>query len=282
MAALLHDEPVMGTVVSFRVRSETVGHEAAEQAVASACRLLHEVDATFSTWKPDSPMSRIRRGENVAATSDMDDVLGLCKVAKEMSAGWFDPWAMPGGVDPTGLVKGWAADRALTVLRDAGIDTAIVNAGGDIASISTEADPWRIGIRHPWRPDALACVVEVRSAVATSGFYERGAHLLVPKGLSQRWERSPRAVSASVCGPSLAFADALATALCLGASNVLPLIEGVDGYEGYVIFADGSEASTPGFPFAPPDGAGAAGDHTAQARAGSSLAMPERRRCQVF
>ena len=28
-----------------------------------------------------------------------------------MSGGWFDPWAMPGGVDPTGLVKGWAVDR---------------------------------------------------------------------------------------------------------------------------------------------------------------------------
>lgn len=253
MTALLHDEPVMGTVVSFRVELETISRQAAHRAVGSACQLLHEVDMTFSTWKPDSPMSRIRRGESCIAVPEIDHVLRLCQVAKRMSGGWFDPWAMPGGVDPTGLVKGWGADQALSVLTDAGISAAMVNAGGDIAAVSWDAKPWRIGIRHPWRPDSLACVAEIRSAVATSGFYERGAHLMAPKGLAALWASGPRTVSATVTGPQLAFADALATALGLGGHHVLSLIEAIDGYDGYVIFADGEEAATSGFPFAAPE-----------------------------
>lgn len=259
MIPFLHDEPVMGTVVSFRVETETISRQAAKRAVGPACRLLHQIDVTFNTWKPDSPMSRIRRGETLQVSPEIGHVLELCAAAKRMSGGWFDPWAMPGGVDPTGLVKGWAADQALAVLKDAGVVTAIVNAGGDIAAVSHDEKAWRIGIRHPWRPNALACVAEIRCAVATSGFYERGAHLLAPKGLAPSWARVPRAVSATVTGPRLAFADALATALCLGGCDVLALVDTTDGYEGYVIFADGKEAATPGFPFAPPVGVVVAG-----------------------
>lgn len=250
MTPFLRDEAVMGTVFSFRVESDTVGRKAAERAVDSACELLHRLDATFSTWKADSQMSRFRRGETGRASPEIARVLALCEVARRMSGGWFDPWAMPGGVDPTGLVKGWAGDRALTILEEAGIDSAIVNAGGDIATFCRDENPRRIGIRHPWRMDALACVAEVRSAIATSAYYERGPHLLVPGRLATTRARGPRVVSATVTGPQLAFADALATALCLGGSSVLPLLEAEGGYEGYLIFAEGEEAATPGFPFA--------------------------------
>ena len=103
-------------------------------------------------------------------------VLELCRQAKEISKGWFDPWAMPDGVDPTGLVKGWAIQQALEVLQGAGVEAAMVNGGGDIALHGQHpgAGSWRVGVRHPWRADALACVLEVCSAVATSGCYERG------------------------------------------------------------------------------------------------------------
>ena len=89
---------------------------------------------------------------------------------------------MPGGFDPTGLAKGWAVDRALDVLRRSGLAGAMVNGGGDLAAFGAPApgQRWRVGIRHPWCARSLAGIIEVGAAVATSGSYERGAHLIDP------------------------------------------------------------------------------------------------------
>ncbi len=256
-----HVEHVMGTAVSlrFRMRSGTRAARSgsskerlglARHALGLACAELHRADALFSTWRSESPMSRIRRGDLLFETApeEIHRVLDLCEDVRRMTGGWFDPWAMPGGVDPTGLVKGWAAERALDTLRAHGALAACVNAGGDLAVLGRPASggPWRMGIRHPWRPDALACTVFVERALATSGTYERGLHLFDPHA----HRPSSRAVSASVAGPSLAIADGLATALCVGGDDVLDRLAQIPGYEGYLVRADGTEAWSEGMPFA--------------------------------
>lgn len=247
-----HAEPVMGTVVSFTVHGGALGERAVRRALDEACRLLHRHDETFSTWKPHSPMSRLRRGEISLdeAPGEMRLVLDLCDQARQLSGGWFDPWAMPGGVDPTGLVKGWALEEALGVLRSAGVDAALVNGGGDLASLGRPRpdESWRVGVRHPWDQAALACIVELDGAVATSGSYERGPHLLDPG--TGRFTMA--AASATVTGPSLAMADALATALAVGGDDVLARIAALEGYDGYLVGADASEASTQTMAFAGP------------------------------
>lgn len=229
----------MGTVVSFVIDPGPLGRRAMGVALAEACGELHRADEVFSTWKPDSPMSRLRRGEveledlpAVVAT-----VLAACARARDDTGGCFDPWALPGGVDPSGYVKGWAAGQARDVLRRAGARGALVNAGGDIA---THGGPgpgrrWRVGIRHPWRADALACVIEVDGAVATSGSYERGAHLHDPRS----GRPSLALASATVVGPDPGLVDAYATALAVGGTRCsLPT---GDGYGAYLIGTDGTE-----------------------------------------
>jgi thiamine biosynthesis lipoprotein len=250
VTTLVHDENVMGTVVSFRVDHDRAGHRAAREAVASVCAVLHHIDATFSTWKPGSPMSRLRRGELEQPPPEIERVLDLCRQAKQLSGGWFDPWAMPGGVDPTGLVKGWAAEEAVANLAVAGVRSVILNAAGDVAVLAETERIWRLGVRHPWRADALACIVETTVPVATSGTYERPSQLVVPEAMAGRVDPRRRPVSATVTGASLALADALATALCVGGAEVLAMIDAADGFEGYLIFDDGGEAWTPRFPFA--------------------------------
>jgi len=248
-ARLIHAETVMGTVFSLTI--VTGGRPAREfrPALTAACAVLHRADAMFSTWDPGSPVSRLRRGE--AALDELPpevaEVLAECRAAREASAGWFDPWAMPGGVDPTGLVKGWAVEQALAVMRDEGIVAALVNGGGDVAAYGTPApgERWRAGIRHPWRAGALAAVVEVAAAVATSGCYERGSHLVDPA----TGQPASRAASATVTGARLALADALATAVAVGGDEALAAVAALDGYEGYLIRPDGSEADTGGVPF---------------------------------
>jgi len=219
--------------------------------LASAQAILHRADEVFSTWQPDSPISKLRRGEitTAQAPAEVAEVLGLCAEAKDLSDGWFDPWAMPGGIDPAGYVKGWAAQRALAAFRTATIRGAIVNAAGDIASFGgmTPGEPFRFGIADPLAPHRLAAVIRHTGAVATSGTYERGQHLIDPR----LGRPVARAASASVTGPDLGLADALATALAVAGDRGLRLIERIDGYEALVIARDGSRRWTAGFPFAP-------------------------------
>jgi len=246
---IVHVEAVMGTMFSFHVSpGECPTGEAA--AIASACTRLHELDAIFSTWKPKSPISRFRAGllRLDDAPGEMTRVMALCEEARALSRGWFDPWAMPGGFDPTGLVKGWAVAEALEVLRVAGVKAAMVNGGGDIAVLGSPAKTpaWRIGIRHPWRPEALACVLEIDGAVATSGCYERGPHLINPKDGRMMFATA----SASVVGANLAICDALATALVVADEEGPDLARNLGGYESYLIQSDGTEHASAGIRFA--------------------------------
>ena len=177
-----------------------------------------------------------------------------CALARERSGGWFDPWALPGGVDPTGLVKGWAAARALDVLRRAGVSSAMVSAGGDVATLGhpeARSAPVRgaSAITHPWDPDGLAGVVEVcgGGAVCTSGTYARGAHLLRPHhrrarpahgvGHRDRARRWPWPTPWPRPSPSEAM-------------RPWPRWTTWTGYEGWLIRPDGSDAATGGWRFA--------------------------------
>jgi thiamine biosynthesis lipoprotein len=197
-------------------------------------------------------MSRLRRGELSVgeAPGEIAEVLNICAEAKRMSGGWFDPWGMPGGVDPTGLVKGWAAQRAADALRDGGAEAAMVNAAGDIVTFGEPEPrrPWRVGIRDPRAPDRIAWVVAARDgAVATSAAYERGDHVLDPHtGTPAR-----ASLSATVTGPDLTLADALATGLFTAGVAGLELIDVLPGYSALVVEPGGEARLTREFPLAP-------------------------------
>ncbi len=247
----------MGTIVVIDVYAAPgEATRAASQEIsgqlASAVARLHQADATFSTWKPESPVSRLRRGELTSAEvpPQLAEILDRCAVARDLSGGWFDPWAVPGGFDPSGYVKGWAAQHALAAFRSSAIRGVLVNAAGDIASSGglAEGTPFRIGIADPRAPLRLAEIVELTGAIATSGTYERGEHLIDPSS----GRPAARAASASVTGPDLGLADALATALAVAGEPGLGLIDALDGYEALVINADGSKRRTKRFPAVPP------------------------------
>ena len=248
---LHHREEVMGTVVTFDVYNEDgVSPEEFLPYLRGAVAVLHHADKVFSTWKSNSPLSQLRRGEITLgeAPPEVAEVLELCVEAKARTSGWFDPWVLDGGVDPTGYVKGWAAQCALAELVAAPITGAIINAAGDIASFGSLGPgmPFRVGITDPAAPPSLACAIELRGAVATSGTYEQGEHLVDPF----TGEARTRAASGSVTGPDLGICDAWATALAVGGREVLELIEHTNDYEALIIGADGHRQWTTNFPFA--------------------------------
>lgn len=245
---LRHAEPVMGTVVSLDLRPQGLPMVRTRAAVAAACEVLHRADDVFSLFRPDTPLARLRRGEIELAECppEVADVIALCERAKAASGGWFDPWSLPGGFDPTGLVKGWAAREAARVLEQAGIGAGMVNAAGDIASFGTPSgrDAWVVGIRSPESPDQLARVIELHDAVATSGSYERGAHIW---DVGAGRPATAAVASATVCGPDLAIADALATGLVAAGSAGLDAVTAA-GYEALLLLDDESSIGTAGFP----------------------------------
>lgn len=239
---------VMGTVVTIDLFGLDDPREA-QPAFDRARSLLLDVDRVFSTYKESSPVSRLRRGEVTLGETppQVADVLDLCQRAKTLTGGWFDPWGLPGGIDPTGYVKGWAAQLALDELRGLDVSGAIVNAAGDIASFGgpEQGQVFRTGIVRPDDAQRLAAVIELRGCLATSGETQRGAHLYNPF----THEFASAVASASVTGPDLGVCDAFATALSVGGHDVMVLIDEVDGYEAMTLDASGSMRATPGFAF---------------------------------
>ena len=241
---------IMGTAISIDVRDDLPA-----DGLETAFAYLVEVDRRFSTYKPESEVSRLNRGEiDPAETSpDLRLVLALCEQVRETSDGYFDVKAhrTDGGLDPSGLVKGWALEGAGRILESAGAHNYCINGGGDlvIRGHPEPGQPWRIGIRHPMLADKLAKVLAVTdAAVATSGAYERGEHVRDPFT-----GHAPAGIlSITVVGPSLTFADAYATAAFAMGPKGLAWIASLDGYEGCSITAepDGSDGRlfwTPGF-----------------------------------
>jgi len=204
----------MGTVVTVDVRDARPADEI-EPALDAFFATLHDLDARFSPFRPDSEVSRIATGTlaEADASPDVRFVLAACDHLAEASGGAFDArhHRPDGRLDPSGFVKGWAVDEASRQLDDAGLRIYGINAGGDVV-VRGEAVPgrgWLVGIQHPAVRDRIVARVEVASgAVATSGLYERGAHIRDP-----RTGRTPdELVSLTVVGPELTWADAYATA----------------------------------------------------------------------
>jgi FAD:protein FMN transferase len=178
---------------------------------------LRFVDETFSTYRQDSDISRLNRGEIALGDAhvSVQSVLRRCEALRRSTRGYFDVTApmasLGGGVDPSGFVKGWAVEGAGRVLSRAGAKHWCVNAGGDIClnGAPHASDCWRVGIQHPAERLAVAAVLGLRSgSVATSGTYERGNHILDP-----HTGHAPEGVlSVTIVGPDLALADTYATA----------------------------------------------------------------------
>lgn len=236
--------PVMGTVVSLALRGPNATGAAADLAWGEVSRDLAWADQVFSTWREDSVVNRWGRGELALADAppELAEVLALAEEARLASHGAFDIAATRssygGGPDPSGVVKGWAVQRAAAALeRLAGTDYCLA-AGGDMVCRTRQpgADPWQVGIEDPRQPTRLVATVPVANgAIATSGSARRGAHVLDP-----RTGRSPvDLLQVSVLAPDLTWADIDATAAFVLGAEAGEWLAG-RGRAGVLVAADGT------------------------------------------
>lgn len=209
---------VWGTILYIDAASTTIDRAAIDAAIDDVKKFVVEVDNAFSTYKESSFVSRLRRKEIEIGQcpQDVQEVWDACFNARYLSDGAFDPWKVEGGFDPSGYVKGWAADRVAEILMQVGVEHLQVNAAGDLTLRggnlldSGEVEPWKVGVTNPDNKQEVLRIFEIyNGAIATSGTYERGAHITDPfTGLI-----AIGAKSATVIGPDGGLTDALATAL---------------------------------------------------------------------
>jgi len=234
-------------VMGMPVTAHVVGEAVEPRAIDGVFAELELLDRIFSPFSDTSEVSRINRGELVleAAGTLMTEVVNLCRQYERATDGYFSAWA-GGRFDPSGLVKGWAIDRACSILDRHGYRNFYLDAGGDVQTRgqASAGQPWRVGIRHPVERDKVACVVLVSgSAVATSGIYEKGQHIIDP----HTGKPAADMLSFTVVGPDILQADVFATAGFAMGMGGLDFIRKTPGYEAFAIDKSLRTWSTPGF-----------------------------------
>jgi thiamine biosynthesis lipoprotein len=208
-----------------------------------------EVDTRFSTYKPESEIMKINRGEiqpNEYST-DMREIFALAEQTKKETDGYFSIIRPDGSIDPSGIVKGWAIRNAATLIEQKGYKNYLVEVAGDMQSKGVDENNkvWTIGIRNPFNHAEIVKVVRLENqGIATSGTASRGQHIYNPHQPKQRIDDI---VSITVIGPDAYEADRFATAaFAMGKEGIL-FIEKLAGFEGYQIDAKGIATLTTGF-----------------------------------
>jgi thiamine biosynthesis lipoprotein len=235
--------PVWGTIVDVDISSSLVNEDAINEAMQQVIDFCKQVDSDFSTYIDTSWVSRLRTHQIEIGSCPplVQEVWQLCLKAKHLTDGAFDPWAVEGGFDPSGLVKGWAADKCADMLVSLGIEHVQVNAAGDLAlrggwfdSENLQIKPWSIGVVNPENKVEVVKVFEITDgAIATSGTYERGAHICDPhSGMI-----AIGAKSATVVGPNGWLCDAMATAVMVSGTDGAKYFsqEQLHGYQVYAV-----------------------------------------------
>jgi thiamine biosynthesis lipoprotein len=207
------------------------------------------VDRRYSTYRVDSEVEAINRGEiaSAAYSGEMREILDLAQRTKKESGGYFDIARGDGTIDPSGVVKGWAIRNAASLVSEAGVDNFFIDAGGDIQSAGHNGAgrPWRVGIRNPFNEqEVVKVVVPNGRGLATSGSYVRGHHIYDPH---DRDRKLTDIVSLTIIGSDVLEADRFATAAFAMGRDGIDFIEQRAGLEGYAIDADGTATMTSGF-----------------------------------
>ena len=149
-------------------------------------------------------------------------------------------------VDLGSVAKGWAGDKVMEMFRQRGVESALLNLGGNVQALGSKPDgsSWRVGVRSP-SGDGYAGAVEISDkAVITSGGYQRFFeengnryhHIIDPK---TGWPASNGLLSVTVIGDSGIACDGLSTALfVMGPERALTFWETQGGFEAILIMED--------------------------------------------
>jgi len=237
-------EHAMGMPISLALRGKHARDASARSTWSAVVDELREVDRVFSTYRPDSFISRLGRDEISLpdCPPEVSEVLELANQAVEASDGAFSVY-LPSDAglvfDPTGVVKGWAVERAaLRYLDDLADTDYCLSAGGDMVARTLDPGtlPWSIGIEDPFDTSRIIAAVPLRTgAVATSGTSHRGTHIVDPRTGRPAYGIA----SVTVVGDSLTWVDIEATTAFAHGTEALSWLRRRPGRTGLIVWSDG-------------------------------------------
>jgi thiamine biosynthesis lipoprotein len=228
---------------------EVVNRAVRPRHLESVFRLFRQVDERFSPFKETSETTLWDRGllSSSHISPQMKVVMQLAEATTRESGGYFNVYRQD-RFNPVGIVKGWAIHKAARLLRLAGFSDFYVEAGGDaqVCGHGAEGEPWLVGIRNPFDVSQIIKVLRISDrGVATSGTYYRGHHIYDPLDPAGRIAVEP--LSLTVIAADVLDADRFATAAFAMGQAGIAFVEGMDGYEGYLVDDRGTATFTTGF-----------------------------------
>jgi thiamine biosynthesis lipoprotein len=234
---------IMGMPVTVQISDG----KATDEDIQEVFAYFNYVDKKFSTYKKDSEISQINRGEinEVNYSKEMKKVLSLCEETKKATDGYFDI-NLDGNLDPSGIVKGYAIWQAAQLLKKKGYRNFYVEIAGDIQTFGKNkaGENWRVGIQNPFNAKEIIKIVRLSNkGIDTSGNYQRGKHILNPKTKMVADEIA----SITVIGPNVYEADRFATAAFAMGERGIEFIGRLKGFAGHIIKNDRMAVMTGGF-----------------------------------
>jgi thiamine biosynthesis lipoprotein len=238
------------SIMAMPVVLEIVGSAADETIFEDIFSYFTEIDARFSTYKVESEIQCINRGEisEEQYSEDMRTVLALAEETSLQTMGSFSIHTPAGTIDPSGIVKGWSIQQAALKLRKRGVENFYLEIAGDIQSsgMNSEGGEWSVGVRNPFVHEEIIKVLYPKGkGIATSGTAARGDHLYDPHAPEGR-VHTPY-VSLTIIGPDVCEADRFATAAFVMGERGLFFIENLPGFEAYAVHTDHTARMTSGF-----------------------------------
>lgn len=225
---------------------EVVDKNITQKLMDNVFSYFRKVDEKYSPYKSTSELTKINNGlPREKWSTEMKKIFDLCEQTKKDTLGFFDI-LHKNKYDPSGLVKGWAIDKAAQILKKHSVKNFYIEAGGDIqvSGVNKEGNLWRIGIRNPYKINEIVKVIELNNeGVATSGTYIRGLHIYNPNNN----KRVNEVKSLTVIGPNIYDADRFATAAFAMGKKGISFIEMLPSFEGYMIDNDETAILTSGF-----------------------------------
>lgn len=234
---------IMGMPVVINI----VDKNATNEDVNDVFSYLHYIDEKFSTYKKNSEISKINKGElkEEDYSNDMKKILKLCEQTKKETKGYFNI-KNNNYIDPSGIVKGYAINEAAKILKKRGYKNFYIEIAGDIQVFGKNEnnERWKIGIKNPLNKKEIIKIINLSNmGIATSGTYERGNHIYNP------WQKNPAKdiASITIIGPNIYQADRFATAAFAMGEKGIKFISTFKDLEGYMIKKDKTAVMTKGF-----------------------------------
>lgn len=238
----------MGMPIQVEIPAPSeLGGASVQEGINMTFAYFNEIDERFSPFKETSEVAALNHGAG-EQSDDMREILARAAAAHEATDGYFNIARPDGRIDPSGIVKGWAIRKAAERLLASGYEHFMLDVGGDIAvsGLNEAGKPWSVGIRNPFATSEIVKVLYPKGeGVATSGSYERGAHIYNPNAPEEKLEDI---VSITVIGPDIERADVLATAAFAMGPDGVAYVESLPGFEAYAIDREGIATFTSGFP----------------------------------